>query len=86
MLLEAHLTSVITGLYLAIPGVQGSILTILGHPLIHLLSYLPSLKSLFWEDERESKMTEVTGPVAQLSGSSAESYFLLEGKPPFCAL
>lgn len=63
MFLEAHTTCTITCLHLAIPHVRRLLLTHYAIPWIHLLGHLPSLKSLFWEVERESKMTELTGPM-----------------------
>lgn len=61
--LGAHLTPHLTCLHLAIPGFDRLLLTCSHIPLLHLISYSPSLKSLLWEDERESNMIEVTGPV-----------------------
>lgn len=63
-ILGAHLTPNLMCLHLAIPDFDRLLLTCSHIPQLHLISYPPSLKSLLWEDERESKMIEVTGPVA----------------------
>lgn len=62
-ILGAHLAPHLTCLHLAILDFDRLLLTCLHIPRLHLISYSPSLKSLLWEDERESKMIEVTGPV-----------------------
>lgn len=61
--LGAHLTPNLTCLHLAIPGFDRLLLTHSHISWLHLISYPPFLKSLLWEDEREHKMIEVTGPV-----------------------
>ena len=61
--LGAHRTPNLTCLYLAIPGFDRLLLTHSHIPWLHLISYLPFVKSLLWQDERERKMIEVTGPV-----------------------
>lgn len=84
--LGAHLTPNLTCLHLAIPGFDRLLLTHSHISWLHLISYPPFLKSLLWEDEREHKMIEVTGPVVHwrtVSENAAKSYFQLGREHPF---
>lgn len=84
--LGAHCTPNLTCLYLAIPGFDRLLLTHSHIPWLHLISYLPFLKSLLWQDERERKMIEVTGPVVHwrtVSENAAKSYFQPGREHPF---
>lgn len=85
-ILDTHLTPNLTCLHLAISGFDRLLLTCSHIPQLHLISYPPPSKSLLWEDERESKMIEVTGPVAHgrtVSENAAKSYFQLKREHPF---
>lgn len=86
--LGAHLTLHLMCLHLVFPGFDRLLLTSSHIPRLHLISYLPSLKSLWWEDDRESKMIEVTGPVAQWRTvrKRCQELFSTWKGTPFCAL